>query len=436
MSRHSSKIKKHGLKEALEKIFNFLNKNPWIIFAVILLIGMSLRYYQIENTVNFGWDQARDSWVVSDILKGKFTLVGPRTGIGHFNLGPLHFYLLAPFFALTKFDPVALHYLNFILNILNFVIIFFVAKKILNNYSALFISLIYATNSYVVFSNQIPWNVTFMPGISFLIFYSIYKIYKNKFNWIFILATLLGIYFHIHFTAIFVVLISILSLIFVKNRTKTLKYGLLSLPLFLIWFVPNIIYELQNSGQNIFRIRDFLNDYSHGLHLRFLIYRIPDSVIQFIKILNFPNLSVLRFIIPAIFALLILKERANRENLLLGYLISLWFIVPLIGFTLYSGPISDYYFFYQVPFVLMIITYILTRAIKLYFPKILILFAVFWSIYVLNNLQTIINIPRDRGLSSQKEQLKQDVEEGLVLPYEEGSIRSYLYEFLTDKHEQ
>ena len=77
----------------------------------IVLIGMYLRFYKIEYIQSFGWDQGRDAWLVRDIINGKIVLNGPRTGIGHFHLGPLWYYLLVPFYLLTNLDPVGAIYL-------------------------------------------------------------------------------------------------------------------------------------------------------------------------------------------------------------------------------------------------------------------------------------------------------------------------------------
>ena len=421
-----------GKKTILEVI---KNNKVWIAFIVILIVGLYLRFFRIEEVVRFGWDQGRDAWIVREIILGKYTLIGPRTGIGHFHLGPLYFYLLVPFYLASNLDPMASNYLNFLLNIVNFVIIFVVTKKIFNSYAALFVILIYATNSYLIGINQSPWNVTLMPGIAVLIFYSIIKVHQGHYKWTFLLATLSGLYFHIHFTAIFIPFIILASLIFVKDKIKMLKYAVASLPLFLIWFVPNLIHELQNHNAQYFRIRDFLKDYYIGFHFRFLLHRLQDALIQFATILNFPSHPLVRFAVPTLFAVVWLNEKDKKKKLL-GYLISLWFIIPLIGFTLYGGPLSEYYFLYNAPMVLFIIAYLLEKVIQLRFKPIIMILALYWISYIFYNTKDLWVKPEFGGLAAQKASVRQAIERGEHIHYTEGDIRSYLYVIWTDDNKE
>ena len=52
-----------------------------IAFGILLLIFLYLRFWNIENTMEYGWDQARDAWKVRDILSGTVVFDGPRRTI-------------------------------------------------------------------------------------------------------------------------------------------------------------------------------------------------------------------------------------------------------------------------------------------------------------------------------------------------------------------
>ena len=93
---------KKSIDNSIKQIRHFIRKHyvPLAFFG-LLLIGLYLRFWNIENSFQFGWDQARDAWKVRDILTGTLVLNGPRTGIGHFHLGPIWYYYLAPFYFLT-----------------------------------------------------------------------------------------------------------------------------------------------------------------------------------------------------------------------------------------------------------------------------------------------------------------------------------------------
>src|SRR3990167_11336272 len=121
-----------------------LENGVLILFLLLVLVGLYLRFWNFENSISFGWDQARDAWKTRALLGGKWVFDGPRTGVGHFHLGPLWFYLLWPFYYLTGWDPIGAIYLNFFVNIFNFVALFWVTRKVFSDNAALFVTFLYA----------------------------------------------------------------------------------------------------------------------------------------------------------------------------------------------------------------------------------------------------------------------------------------------------
>lgn len=77
-----------------------------LIFAVVVL-GTFLRFYRMYDLAVFLADQASDSQKVLDMLRGKFTLLGPITSVGGFYNGPIVYYLTYPFYLLLRGDPIA-----------------------------------------------------------------------------------------------------------------------------------------------------------------------------------------------------------------------------------------------------------------------------------------------------------------------------------------
>lgn len=421
------KLKKHlPQKQHSSQPLSLSDKNTWIIFVTLLLLGLYLRFYNIESTFNFGWDQARDAWVVQEILHGNFTLIGPKTGIGQMHLGPVYYYALAPFFYLFNFDPMASNYFNILANILNFVLIFYVAKKVFGNVSAIIVTGIYTFSHYLIAVNQIPWNVTLMPGVAALIFYTIIQIYDGRYKWIFLLWALSGFYFNLHFTAIFLPIINILSLIFVKDRQKAITYTLLSIPLYLLWFVPSIIYDILSKGGDSNLLKNFFKDYYIGFHFQFFLHRMSDALIQFEKIIHDPFSKYLKFIVPLMFCIVVCFERDKRKRLI-GYLLSLWFIVPWIGFTTYGGPLSEYYFLYNAPMVLFVFAYLLNKLLLIKKKPILILVVFSLIFYIFQNTKDLWIKPEYGGLKKQKDEVRARIKQGETFEYAEGDINAYLY---------
>lgn len=409
----------------------------WVLlflFALLLTLGLYFRFYRIEDTLYFSFDQGRDAFAARDIVQGRWHLLGPKTGVGNMHLGPLYFYFLAPFYYATNLDPSASNYGNILLNVFNFVVLFLVTRKLYSTKAAFFVLFVYTCSNYLINLNKVAWNVTPIPGLALLIFYSIYQIYQKQYRWVFVLATLVGIYFHIHFTAVFLPPIIAVSMLFVKEKGKVLKYALLSLPFCVIWLLPNIYVAATDPEQKALTT-NFFATYLMPFHLRFFFVRLPDSLVQFHSILFFSWLYYLKYLLPIVFTAVLFWEKDSTKKRI-GFLLLPWFFVPLFGFTLYSGSISDYYFLSTVPFVLFILWYLQKKLFLLPLPKlltILILFS-FWSYYTYANTKDQwIKIPASDSLTKQRDKVKQDIFRGEVISYREGGIRSYFFELYSNR---
>lgn len=401
-----------------------------ILFIIILIIGLYLRFYRIENVFTFGWDQGRDAFKVKDIIEGQLVLDGPRTGIGDFHLGPLYYYLLTPFFLLTHLDPMAENYFNVLVNIFNFGVIFWVTKRLFSSDKiAIFTIFLYAFNHYLIRLNQIPWNVSAIPGITFLLLYSLYQVLEGRYQWFLVVATLTGIFFQLHFTAIFMVFIVAGVLVFVRKKLRALRWLLISLPFFLVWLLPTFIFNQTHYQTDYYKYLDFIRYYFVGFHLRWLLHRLPDAVIMFGFLLHFPFLNVLKIVLPLLFTLVILFEQDKRKKRL-GWLLLIWLAAPLIGFTLYGGPLSDYYFLITLPAAMYVLVYLQQKLLQWKFVPVLIILVFFWGYYLYDNTRDLWRKPTSGGLAAQKQEVRRRMT-GEVFPYVEGDIKAYLYTIWT-----
>ncbi len=415
----------------LKKLMDFIKKNKFnLIFILIVITGMYLRFYKIDTYRTFGWDQARDAWKVRDIIKGQIVLAGPRTGVGQFHLGPFWYYLLTPFYLLTNMDPKAANYLNILVNLFNFAIIFIITKKIYDKNMALFVNFIYATNRYLVEINRVPWNVSLVPGVALLIFYVIYKVvYEKKYKWILALSFLVGLFFHLHFSVVFLPLIILLSFVLAKNKKRMLIWTIISLPLLLIWFVPNVMYDLQTKNNNLNLFNNFLKDYLiKGFHFRFFLYRLNDAFIQFQAVLLLPNTyKYLKFIIPIIFSVTVFFDKDKKQKIL-GYLILLWFLVPAVGYSFYGGLTSEYYMLMNSVLAIYVLAYLQKRILKIKFKPIILLSIIFWVGFTYIQSKDLWTKIPDRGLMDQKKEVQKHIRLNEKIGYKEGEIESYLWQ--------
>src|SRR4030042_1440574 len=95
-------------RQLLEEIKTWIrnNKKEFIFLVLILAIGAFFRLYKISEYMTFLGDEGRDAIVVRRLLVNfDPILVGPGTSIGNMYLGPLYYYMMAPFLLLANFSP-------------------------------------------------------------------------------------------------------------------------------------------------------------------------------------------------------------------------------------------------------------------------------------------------------------------------------------------
>lgn len=403
-------------------------KNKWnvITFLLIFALFLFLRFYEIEQRNQFHIDQVNDAWVVKNfIVDGKIPLLGTpaRLNSGIF-MGPFYYYYLSGFYYLTNLDPIASGVASGVAGIITLLAIFFVAKPLFSTKFALIAMAIYTVSYAAISADRIQWTVNFLVPVSILMFYALYKAITGSEKHLLLLGIALGLSFHVHFTSIFYLLITLLSLPFFSKTRNSLKYLAYGIIAFLIIMLPSIIHMMLNRGGG--DLISYLGMFYHGLHLTRVTQLTSDAFIQFEQILLFPQLKILGFILLPLFGLIYLKEKLNRNRILFVYLTALWFLVPWFTLSLYSGEITDYYFLIGRPIVILILSYFLYRLITNPLPMLKIIAVLVLVGYAYININKFL-VFEQRGLSWYKKDTLRKIEVGEKISFHEGSPDSYLY---------
>lgn len=96
------------------------NKNLKIIL-VILILGLFARVYKLTDLFGFGHEQDLQAWIVKDILIDKHPrLIGQETSVPGLFIGPFYYYMLVPFFALFKLNPLSSYILITAISLLRY----------------------------------------------------------------------------------------------------------------------------------------------------------------------------------------------------------------------------------------------------------------------------------------------------------------------------
>lgn len=404
----------------------------WILVFFIFLIHLFLRFYQIDERSGFGYDQVNNAWVAKHIIVDhEFPLLGMvAKGNSGFYIGPLYYYFISVFYFFTNLDPIASGIIAGVTSIFTFFVTFYISKKIFNFNTAIISVLIYTISSYSIQFDRIQWPVNFIAPISFIIFYALYKVILGKSKYLILLALATGFSFHIHFTSIFFPIIILLSLPFFPRNKNLVKYLIIAFILFVIFFIPNVISELNTKGSSSRNLSNYISIYYHGFHLRRVFQLTKDAFIEFESILTFKILKPLGYLLFPLFCLVYFKAQKSKERFKLCYLMGLWFLIPWLVFSVYRGEITNYYFSLTRPIVIIILAFLILKLleIKSFIPKIAVL--LFFILYSFVNFQKFSE-QKYPSLNVTKEGVKNVIKGKGVIQFTEGDSKSYLYYLYT-----
>lgn len=240
-----------------------LIRDNWVIVA-ILAASLILRLWRIDELTTFGGDFGYDIQKIKGILEGHFTLLGPP--IGRFAdstlyLGPLYYYLQAPFLFLSGLDPIGPAASIILVRLAVTFLVYLATKKLFGLKTAIFAAAIAALSPYWVDSLGPPSPVYFAVLISALVIFLVTFVKKKSFWYLVLLGFLAGVNVNFHYLGLVLlpalVAYVILTPPFAKGGGKDLKItsrfarrilmGISSLVFgFLIALAPLILFELRH----------------------------------------------------------------------------------------------------------------------------------------------------------------------------------------------
>jgi hypothetical protein len=340
----------------------FIKKNRNVIIGVsfaLLLLSVFTNFYRAEYRYGFGWDQARDAQIVFfKIIKDlDFALIGPRVvGIDGFFLGPLHYYLLVPFYILFKGDPIAGVYLAGIVGVLTTIAGYLISLQIFKNkLTSLVFGFILALNPVTI-----SWNVMYMPLFSLVFYYFLIQIVKKRYKFIPYSLVLLAMMLQFHFSTIFLVVPFALTIFYsFKNDSGfniPKKQFLTAFGLFLLSFAPLIVFDVKNDFLNTKLFFNFF--FGNKSYLGFN-FSVPLHI--FSKAISSVYLPFNgTFIVTCIY----LYESIKTKDKGFFLLNLVWLLVPITILLFYTGQISEYYFTTVLIVIMMYLANFISRLLS------------------------------------------------------------------------
>lgn len=362
------------------KRFKIRKESLFVI--LIIALGAFLRLYKIKDYIVFLGDEGRDVLVVYNILHGHLTLLGPTSSVGGFFLGPIYYYMMAPFLWLSHYDPVGPAIMVAILGLITIYLVYRFGRELFGEVGGLIASLLYAISPIVIIYSHSSWNPNVFPFFTISSLYSLYLGVARKKWWLFALAGFfMGINLQVHYLATFVGAIMFAYVLVADFRPKLdwlielIKRYVLMFAGFLIGFSPFLAFEARHqfaNSQNIIRFIFNSPDTGAGgqllTNIRFVIERLFGGLlISFPEFSMFKNYNlnlitiwqmaayIIALLTIAYFVWLFIKTRKDKASYHKYVLVLVWLIFGIGLFGLYKKSIYDYYlgFLFPLPFLLV-----------------------------------------------------------------------------------
>jgi len=379
----------------VEKVKKVLHQYKFLI--ALILIGTLLRLFRIEASLQFLGDQGRDALVwLKMIQEFDLPFIGPITSVGGFFLGPLYYYMMAPFLLLSNFNPVGPAIATAIIGVLTIPAIYFITKEMLSKTAANFTTLLYAIGSMPVILTRNAWNPNPMPLATLGIVYGFYKARTtSKTSWLLLSAISLGVALQLHYMIVFLgpfILIQLVNIIKIKKLRLKIIYWFLSLTALMI---PLILFEIKNNFINFSGLIEYLtkNKYQQFNFLQTFRDVKGRSEQAIGMLLGFgEQYSIFRVWLSRLIwipGLILLFKKPS-----LGYkTTAFWLFLSIISIAFYRGVIPAYYIAFIMPSVFMLVGFLLS----LFKGKLKFIPFIFIAIFIYFNSQSLYKALSETG---------------------------------------
>ena len=317
------------------------------ILILILLIALFFRTYEVIDRFEFAHDGDLYSWIVKDIVvNGHPRLIGQLTTAPGIYIGPFFYYMLIPFFILTKMDPIGAIIPITIVSIFTVFSYWWVFKKLFNPTVGLIGAFLYGVLLWVIQLDRrvVPSTPTNLWVVWY--FYTLINLVRGNFNVLWILAILIALVWHIHIAlapALFAAPIAILF----SRKWPTKKQILVFFIFLFIFSLPLIMFEAKHGFiQTQSFIKNLSFDQGGGNGYSKFIFLSYKATLNLINLIFSPENPIFLKDTPILVATLLSGLLLVKKNLIrLSEVLTLiaW-IIGIFGFYTFSSTvISEYY---------------------------------------------------------------------------------------------
>lgn len=339
------------------------HRSEFFLASALFILAVALRLYRIDAYVHFLGDEGRDMRIVRAIYTaGDLPFLGPNASVGGFFLGPMYYWMIAPFLWLWQSNPVGPAIMVAVFGIATVIGVYLVSRMISGTAGALIALLLYSIAPIVVRYSRFSWNPNPVPFFSLIAVGSIYLASKTKQSWWwFISGAAMGMNVQLHYLTTVLFPVTGLSIALTTPIRRWWKAFGLMIAGFLLTYAPFLLFEIKHNFPNHRTILEFVTRKEGAVHPDPLtlirtfhevgvgLYRVlfPTAIEHLPAVLFWGSLVFLIGVVSHA----IVKQPSSKHALMI---VAVWFVGGILGLSAYQGAIYDYYygFLYPVPFLL------------------------------------------------------------------------------------
>jgi hypothetical protein len=240
------------MKEILAKFMKY--KYVYGILLVIFIVDIFLRTYHSITWLHFELDQARDIFVVYDMLhNGVLPLLGPYARGSELYLGPIFYYFQAFPAILFGVTPFVVTLPDLLASILFVPLMYVFARLYFTRSISLMLAAVTATSIFLITYGRFAWNPNSLPFWITLAMYSLIQSWRyKKFNgkWFLMMVGATAVAMQLHFVAFLTLPLIIIIYAIIVRIHPSWKIVAWAVVLFGVLYLPVIISEVDTGGAN------------------------------------------------------------------------------------------------------------------------------------------------------------------------------------------
>ena len=348
-------------------------KKSYLFLVILMLIASFVRFFRFTDYLEFLDDQGRDAIGMKRILiDHDLTLLGPGTSVGNMYLGPLYYYAMTPFLALTYPDPTGPAYGMALLGVMTVALVFLLGKEMVGERAAGMAALLYATAPVVMHLSRFSWQPNPAPFFGLLMMWCTYRALKGK-TWYWLGVGLsFAVMTQLHYVAMLTLFPSAMLFLYdawkhPKKRTTHIQIALLSFFAVFLVFSPLIAFDLRHDHLILKGFQEFLTSQHQTSPLsdriaRFFLDLHGRGLQTIVETLGLPHTTMtdrevntillVVFIVSAIFiAYTRVKKNKNSTAELILYV---WIGMTIIGLCMYRNTVYPHYFAFLFPAIFLV----------------------------------------------------------------------------------